>query len=211
MAQPFVVIKNPYVVSRYVVNLDLEPDANPAGRELIVDFVRIPNERPHLHSRSSVFPDGEPHRNGYDFIIVNPRTLEYVEAEIVAIVSYEAGETHSSFTYAVQCRNRVGRFPRQHQCPDIPNPACAAANCDVLGCKVGTEVDRTDDQTDEDLRFLYELAEELHRRLDETRIDFEAEIRKRYPGQALFVRDGFTGSHVYRVDMIPIMRDTAAC
>ena len=58
MSQPFVVIKNPHVVIRNVVNLDVEPDADLAGLELVVDFVRIPNEPAHLYSGSSIFPGG---------------------------------------------------------------------------------------------------------------------------------------------------------
>ena len=211
MSQPFVVIKNPSVVIRNVVNLNVEPDANLAGLELVVDFVRIPNEPPHLHSGSSIFPGGQPHRRGYDFIIVNPRTLDYVEVNILAIESYEPGETHSSFAYRVRCGDRISRFPPQHQCPEASNMACATADCDILGCKVGADVDLTACPTNDDLKFLYGLASELHRRLDQTRMDFEAEIRKRYPGQALFVRESYTGSRVYRVDEMPLISDPTGC
>ena len=51
----------------------------------------------------------------------------------------------------------------------------------------------------------------MEQRLDEARISFELEIRKRYPGQALFVRDGYTGSRVFRVDAMLILRDPEAC
>lgn len=45
MPQPFVVIKNPHVVIRNVVNLDIDPDANLAGRELVVDLSTYPTNR----------------------------------------------------------------------------------------------------------------------------------------------------------------------
>ena len=211
MPQPFVVIKNPHVVIRNVVNLDVEPDANLAGLELVVDFVRIPNEPPHLHSGSSIFPGGKPHRRGYDFIIVNPRTLDYVEVNILTVESYEPGETHSSFSYAVCCSGQVRKFPRPHRCPDVANAACAASGCDVLGCRVGPEAYRPAALTDDDLKFLYGLESELEQRLDEARIGFELEIRNRYPGQALFVREGYTGSRVYRVDEMPLITDSTGC
>ena len=211
MSQPFVVIKNPHVVIRNVVNLDVEPDANLAGLELVVDFVRIPNEPPHLYSGSSIFPGGQPHRRGYDFIIVNPRTLDYVEVNILTVESHEPGETHSSFSYRVRCGGEVRKFPRQHQCPDVANTACAASECDVLSCRVGPEANRRSAPTDDDLRFLFELDSELEQRLDEARIVFELEIRKRYPGQALFVREGYTGSRVYRVDEMPLIADPMGC
>ena len=211
MSQPFVVKKRPYTVARYVVGLDLQPDDDLANRELRVEFVNVPNEAAYLHHSARIFPNTEPNRDGYDFIIVNPRTLDYVEVSILATTSYEPGATRSSFTYMVRSSSEVRRFPRQHQCPDVPNAACAAAACDVLGCKVGPDVDRVARPTDEDLEFLSGLACELHRRLDETRIDFEREIRERHPGQALFVRDSFTGSHVYRVDAMPLRRDPKGC
>ena len=211
MSQPFVVIKNPHVVIRNVVNLDVEPDADLAGLELVVDFVRIPNEPAHLYSGSSIFPRGQPHRRGYDFIIVNPRTLDYVEVSILTVESYEPGESHSSFSYRVRCGGDVREFPRQHQCPDVANTACAASECDVLGCRVRPEADRSRNLTDDDLRFLFELDSELEQRLDEARIGFELEIRKRYPGQALFVREGYTGSRVYRVDEMPLIADPRGC
>ena len=211
MPQPFVVIKNPLVVIRNVVNLDAEPDANLAGLKLVVDFVRIPNEPPRLHSGSSIFPGGQPHRRGYDFIIVNPRTLDYVEVNVLTVESYEPGETHSSFSYRVRCSSQVGKYPRQHQCPDVVNAACAASGCDALGCRVGPEADRSRKPTDDDLKFLYDLERELEQRLDEARIGFELEIRKRYPGQALFVREGYTGSRVYRVDEMPLISDPTGC
>ena len=211
MSQPFVAKKHPYTVGRYVVDLDLQPDDDLANRELHVEFVNVPNEAAYLHPRARIFPNAEPSLDGYDFIIVNPRTLDYVEVDILATTLYEPGETRSSFAYTVRSSSEAGRFPRQHQCPDVPNAACVAAACDVLGCKVGPEVDRVARPTDEDLEFLYGLACELHRRLDETRIDFEREIRERHPGQALFVRDGYTGSHVYRVDVMPLRRDPTGC
>ena len=211
MSQPFVAKKRPYTVDRYVVGLDLPPDDNLANRELRVEFVNVPNEPAYLHPSARIFPNTEPNRDGYDFIIVNPRTLDYVEVNILATRSYEPGETRSSFAYTVRSGSEVGRYPRQHQCPDVPNAACVAAACDVLGCKVGPEVDRVARPTDEDLEFLYGLACELHRRLDETRINFEREIRERHPGQALFVRDGYTGSNVYRVDAMPLRRDPTGC
>lgn len=211
MPQPFVAIKRPYTVARYVVSLNAEPNDNLANRELRVEFVNVPNEKASLHPSSRIFPSAETSSDGYDFIIVNPRTLDYVKVAIIKTVSYEPGETHSSFTYVVRSGSYTGRFPRQHQCPDVPNAACAAAACDVLGCKVDSELDRMACQADEDLEFLYRLASESHRRLDETRIDFEREIRERYPGQALFVRDGYIGSHVYRVDAMPLLRDPTGC
>lgn len=211
MSQPFVVKKRPYTVDRYVVGLDLQPNDDLANRELRVEFVNVLNEASYLHPSARIFPSTEPNPDGYDFIIVNPRTLDYVEVNILATTSYERGETRSSFGYTVRSRSEIGRFPRQHQCPDVPNAACVAAACDVLGCKVGPEVDRGARTTDEDLEFLYGLSCELHRRLDEARIDFEREIRERHPGQALFVRDGFTGSHVHRVDAMPLRRDPAGC
>ena len=211
MSTPFVAIKRPYTVARYVVNLDLQPDDDLANRELLVEFANVPNEATSLHHSAKIFPTAEPNRDGYDFIIVNPRTLDYVQVDILATASYEPRETHSSFAYTVRSRSEVGRYPRQHQCPDVPNAACIAADCDVLGCKVGTEVHRVVRPTDEDLEFLYGLASELHRRLDETRIDFEKEIRERHPGQALFVRDGYTGSDVYQVDAMPLRRDPTGC
>lgn len=211
MSQPFVVKKRPYTVARYVVGLDLQPDDDLANRELRVEFVNVPNEAAYLHRSARIFPTTEPNHDGYDFIIVNPRTLDYVEVNILATTSYEPGETRSSFAYTVRSSSEVGRFPRQHQCPDVPNAACVAATCDVLGCKVGPEVDRVARPTDQDLEFLYGLACELHRRLDDTRIDFEREIRERHPGQALFVREGFTGSNVYRVDAMPLRRDPSGC
>lgn len=211
MSQPFVVIKNPSVVIRNVVNLDVEPDANLAGLELVVDFVRIPNEPPHLHSGSSIFPGGQPHRRGYDFIIVNPRTLDYVEVNILTVESFEPGETHSSFSYEVRCGGQVRKYPRQHRCPAVVNAACSASECDVLGCRAEPEADRSHKPTDDDLKFLYDLESELEQRLDETRIGFELEIRKRYPGQALFVREGYTGSRVYRVDELPLIADPTGC
>ncbi len=211
MSQPFVVKKRPYTVDRYVVGLDLQPDDDLTNRELQVEFINVPNEPAYLHHSARVFPNTEPSRDGYDFIIVNPRTLDYVKVNILATTSYEPGETRSSFAYTVWSSSEVGRYPRQHQCPQVPNAACIAAACDVLGCKVGPEVDRVVRPTDEDLKFLYGLAHELHHRLDETRIDFEREIRERHPGQALFVRDGYTGSRVYRVDEMPLRRDPAGC
>lgn len=211
MSQPFVVKKRLYTVDRYVVSLDLQPDGDLADRELRVEFVNVPNEAAYLHPSARIFPNTEPNHNGYDFIIVNPRTLDYVEVNILAITSYEPGETRSSFAYTVRSNSVIGRFPRQHQCPDVPNAACVAAACDVLGCKVGPEVDRVARPTDDDLEFLSELTCELHRQLDETRINFEREIRERHPGQALFVREGFTGSHVYRVDAMPLRRDPTGC
>ncbi len=211
MPQPFVVIKNPHVVIRNVVNLDVDPEANLAGLELVVDFIRIPNEPPHLHSGSSIFPGGQPHRRGYDFIIINPRTLDYVEVNILTVESYEPGETHSSFSYAVRCSGQVRKFPRQHQCPDVTNAACAASGCDVLGCRVEPEAYRPAALTDDDLKFLYDLESELEQWLDEARIGFELEIRNRYPGQALFVREGYTGSRVYRVDEMPLIADSTGC
>lgn len=211
MSQPFVVIKNPRVVIRNVVNLDVESDANLAGLELVVDFVGVPNEPPHLHSGSSIFPGGQPHRRGYDFIIVNPRTLDYVEVGILTVESYEPGETHSSFSYRVRCSGQVRRFPRQHQCPDVTNAACVASECDVLGCRVGPEANRPAAPTEDDLKFLYDLESELEQWLDEARIGFELEIRKRYPGQALFVREGYTGSRVYRVDDMPLISNPMGC
>ena len=210
MPQPFVAIKNPYVITRNVVNLDVGPDANLAGRELVVDFVHIPNEPSGLHSGSSIFPGGQPHRGGYDFIIVNPRILDYVEVNILTVESYEPGETHSSFSYRVRCRGRVRKFPRQHQCPDVANTACAASACDVLGCRVGPSASRPATPIDDDVQMLFELESELEQRLDEARIDFELEIRRRYPGQALFVRDGYTGTRVFRVDPMLILRDPEA-
>ena len=211
MPLPFVVKKRPYTVDRYVVGLDLEPDDDLAHRELRVEFVNVLNEAAYLHSSARIFPSTEPNPDGYDFIIVNPRTLDYVEVDILATTSYERGETRSSFGYAVRTRSEIGRFPRQHQCPDVPNAACVAAACDVLGCKVGPEVDKAARPTNEDLEFLYGLDCELHRRLDEARIDFEREIRERHPGQALFVREGYTGSNVYRVDAMPLWRDPTGC
>ena len=211
MSQPFVVKKRPYTVDRYVVALDLPPDDNLANRELRVEFVNVPNEAAYLHPSAKIFPNTEPNHDSYDFIIVNPRTLDYVEVNILATTSYEPGETRSSFAYTVRSSGEVGRYPRQHQCPDVPNAACVAAACDVLGCKVGPEVDRGARPTNEDLQFLYGLGCELHRRLDEARIDFEREIRERHPGQALFVREGFTGSHVHRVDAMPLRRDPMGC
>ena len=211
MSQPFVAQKHPDTVARYVVSLGLQPDDDFTNRELQVEFVNVPNEPAYLHPRARIFLNAEPTLDGYDFIIINPRTLDYVEVDILATTSYEPGETRSSFAYTVRTRSEVGRFPRQHQCPDVPNAACAAAACDVLGCKVGPEVDRVTRPTDEDLEFLYGLACELHRRLDETRIDFEREIRERHPGQALFVREGYTGSHVHRVDAMPLRRDPTGC
>ena len=211
MSQPFVVIKNPHVVIRNVVNLDVELDADLAGLELVVDFVRIPNEPPYLHSGSSIFPGGQPHRRDYDFIIVNPRTLNYVEANVLTVESYEPGETHSSFSYRVRCSGQVSKFPRQYQCPDVVNAACASSACDVLGCRVEPAADRSHKPTDEDLQFLFDMESELEQRLDETRIDFELEIRKRYPGQALFVREGYTGSRVYRVDDMLLIADPMGC
>ena len=83
--------------------------------------------------------------------------------------------------------------------------------CDALGCRVEPEAYRRAAPTDDDLQFLLELESELERRLDETRIDFELEIRKHYPGQALFVRDGYTGSRVYRVDDMPLIADPTGC
>ena len=211
MPQPFVAIKNPDTVGRYVVILDLEPEDSLAGRELTVDFTQVPNEPPRLHSRSSIFPDGQPHRDGYDFIIVNPRTLDYVQVNILAVESYESGQTHSSFSYRVICNNRVHRFPRQHRCPEVANAACAAAGCDILGCKVGSETYRTDRPIDDELELLFDLTSELEERLDEARIAFELEIRTRFPGQALFVRDGYTGSKIFKVDVMPLRRDPAGC
>ncbi|MCY4417883.1 MAG: hypothetical protein OXE87_16475 [Chloroflexi bacterium] len=211
MPQPFVVIKNPHVVIRNVVHLDVEPTSNLAGRELTVDFVRIPHEPSRIHSGSSIFPGGKPHRRGYDFIIINPRTLDYVEVNILTVESFEPGETHSSFSYRVQCSSQVREFPRQHQCPDVANPACAASPCDVLGCRVESEAYHSGALTDDGLQFLSELEDELEQRLDEARIGFELEIRKRYPGQALFVRDGYTGSRVFSVDVMPIRRDPGRC
>lgn len=211
MSMPFVAIKRPYTVARYVVDLDLLPDDDLANRELRVEFVNVPNEATSLHHSARIFPNAEPNDSGYDFIIVNPRTLDYVEVNILATTSYEPGETRSSFAYTVQSNSEVGRYPRQHQCPDVPNAAYIAAGCDVLGCKVGPEVDKAVRATDEDLKFLYGLGHELHHRLDETRIDFEREIRERHPGQALFVREGYTGSHVYRVDEMPLRRDPTGC
>jgi len=207
----FVALKRPYTVARYVVNLDLQPDDGLASRELRVEFAIVPNEATSLHHSARIFPNAEPYRDGYDFIIVNPRTLDYVAVNILATTSYEPGETHSSFAYTVRSSSEIGRYPRQHQCPDVPNAACVAAGCDVLGCKVGPEVERGPRPSDGDLDFLYGLGCELHRRLDETLIDFEREIRERYPGQALFVRESFTGSHVYRVDTMPLQRDPMAC
>ena len=211
MPNPFVVIKNPHVVIRNVVNLNVDPDATLAGGELVVDFVHIPNEPPGLHSGSSIFPGGQSHRRGYDFIIVNPRTLDYVEVNILAVESYEPGETHSSFSYRVRCSGQVRKFPSQHQCPEVSNPACAASGCDVLGCRVGPGASRSAMPIDDDVQMLFELESELEQRLDEARIGFELEIRKRYPGQALFVRDGYTGSRVFRVDAMLILRDPEAC
>ena len=211
MSQPFVAQKHPYTIARYVVDLDLQPDDDLDNREFHVKFVNVPNEAAYLHPRARIFPNAEPSLDAYDFIIVNPRTLDYVEVNIMATTSYEPGETRSSFAYTVRSGSEIGRFPRQHQCPDVPNAACVAAACDVLGCKVGPEVDRGARPTNEDLQFLYGLGCELDRRLDEARIDFEREIRERHPGQALFVREGFTGSHVHRVDAMPLQRDPTAC
>ena len=89
-----------------------------------------------LHPTANIFPEGKPGYGGYDFILINPRTLDYVGVNVITTASYEFGETHSSFTYMVRCGNQVGLFPSQHQCPEVPNAACAAATCDVLGCKV---------------------------------------------------------------------------
>ena len=211
MSQAFVVKKHPCTVDRYVVVLDLQPDDELINRELQVEFINVPNEAPYLHHSAKIFPNTGPNHDGDDFIIVNPRTLDYVEVKILATTSYEPGDTRSSFAYTVRTSSETSRFPRQHQCPDVPNAACLAAVCDVLGCKVGPEVDRVARPTDEDLGFLDGLARELHRRLDETLIDFERDIRERHPGQALFVRDGFTGSHVYRVDAMPLRRDPTGC
>lgn len=211
MSQLFVAKKRPYTVDRYVVGLDLQPDDGLANRELHVEFVNVPNEAAYLHPSARMFPNTEPSNHHYDFIVVNPRTLDYVEVNILATTSYERGGTRSSFGYTVRSRSEIGRFPRQHQCPDVPNAACVAAACDVLGCKVGPEVDRGVRTTNEDLEFLDGLSCELDRRLDEARIDFEREIRERHPGQALFVRDGFTGSHVHKVDAMPLRRDPAGC